>query len=130
MLLLVSPVKVNVLTSPIEENKGIETELKTVDGMQFDRGYVSAYFVTDSERMETVFEDPYILIHEKKISSMRELIKLLEQLKSEVQRERRSDVLRAADEKLRDAAIGFDATHPQLGAVVAEISNLLASIGI
>jgi len=66
----------------VEENKGIETELKTVDGMQFDRGYVSAYFVTDSERMETVFEDPYILIHEKKISSMRELIKLLEKVHS------------------------------------------------
>lgn len=59
-----------------------------------------------------------------------ELIKLLEQLKAEVNNERRSDVLRAVDEKLRDAAIGFDATHPQLGAVVAEISNLLASIGI
>ena len=64
----------------VEENKGIETELKTVDGMQFDRGYVSAYFVTDSERMEAVFEDPYILIHEKKLSTMRELIKLLEKV--------------------------------------------------
>ncbi len=59
-----------------------------------------------------------------------ELIKLLEQLKAEMQSERRSDVLRAADEELRHAAIGFDASHPQLGAVVAEISNLLASIGI
>ncbi|MBM4365186.1 MAG: chaperonin GroEL [Deltaproteobacteria bacterium] len=64
----------------VEENKGIETELKTVDGMQFDRGYISAYFVTDAERMEAVFEDPYILIHEKKLSSMRELIKLLEKV--------------------------------------------------
>ncbi len=64
----------------VEENKGIETELKTVEGMQFDRGYISAYFVTDSERMETVFEDPYILIHEKKLSTMRELIKLLEKV--------------------------------------------------
>ncbi len=64
----------------VEENKGLETELKTVDGMQFDRGYISAYFVTDAERMETVLEDPYILIHEKKLSSMRELIKLLEKV--------------------------------------------------
>ncbi len=64
----------------VEENKGIETELKTVDGMQFDRGYISPYFVTDTERMETVVEEPYILIHEKKLSSMRELIKLLEKV--------------------------------------------------
>ncbi|MFZ5476577.1 MAG: chaperonin GroEL [Myxococcota bacterium] len=64
----------------VEENKGLETELKTVDGMQFDRGYISPYFVTDAERMEATFEDPYILIHEKKLSSMRELIKLLEKV--------------------------------------------------
>jgi chaperonin GroEL len=64
----------------IEENKGIETELKTVDGMQFDRGYTSAYFVTDADRMETVLEDPYILIHEKKLSSMRELLKVLDKV--------------------------------------------------
>jgi chaperonin GroEL len=64
----------------VEENKGIETELKTVDGMQFDRGYISPYFVTDAERMETVLEEPYILIHEKKLSSMRDLIKLLEKV--------------------------------------------------
>ena len=64
----------------VEENKGLDTELKTVDGMQFDRGYISPYFVTDAERMETVLEDPYILIHEKKLSSMRELIKLLEKV--------------------------------------------------
>jgi chaperonin GroEL len=64
----------------VEENKGIETELKTVDGMQFDRGYISAYFVTDAERMEAVFEDPYILIHEKKLGTMRDLIKLLEKV--------------------------------------------------
>ncbi len=64
----------------VEENKGLETELKTVDGMQFDRGYLSPYFVTDAERMEVVMEDPYILIHEKKISTMRELMKLLEQV--------------------------------------------------
>ncbi len=64
----------------VEENKGIETELKTVEGMQFDRGYLSAYFVTDSDRMETVLEEPYILIHEKKLSTMRELLKLLDKV--------------------------------------------------
>jgi len=64
----------------VEENKGLETELKTVDGMQFDRGYISAYFVTDAERMEVVLENPVILIHEKKLTSMRELIKLLEKV--------------------------------------------------
>ncbi|MDP2314061.1 MAG: chaperonin GroEL [Pseudomonadota bacterium] len=64
----------------VEENKGLETELKTVDGMQFDRGYISPYFVTDTERMEATFEEPYILIHEKKLSSMRDLIKLLEKV--------------------------------------------------
>ena len=64
----------------VEENKGLDTELKTVDGMQFDRGYISPYFVTDAERMEAVFEEPYILIHEKKLSTMRDLIKLLEKV--------------------------------------------------
>ena len=64
----------------VEENKGLETELKVVDGMQFDRGYLSPYFVTDSERMEVVMEDPHIVIHEKKISSMRDFMKLLEKL--------------------------------------------------
>jgi chaperonin GroEL len=64
----------------VEENKGQETDLKVVDGMQFDRGYLSPYFVTDSERMEVVLEDPYIIIHEKKISSLREFMKLLEKL--------------------------------------------------
>jgi len=64
----------------VEENKGLETVLKTVDGMQFDRGYVSPYFVTDTERMETVLEEPYILIHEKKLSNLRDLIKLLEKV--------------------------------------------------
>jgi len=64
----------------VEENKGLDTELDTVEGMQFDRGYLSPYFVTDSERMEVVVEDPYILIHEKKISSLREFMKLLEKV--------------------------------------------------
>ena len=58
----------------VEEAKGIETELEVVDGMQFDRGYLSPYFVTDAERMECVLEDPYLLIHEKKISSMKDMI--------------------------------------------------------
>ena len=64
----------------VEENKGLETELKTVDGMQFDRGYLSPYFVSDAERMEVALEEPYILIHEKKIGSLRELMKLLEKV--------------------------------------------------
>ncbi|HET7025842.1 MAG TPA: chaperonin GroEL [Gemmatimonadales bacterium] len=62
----------------VEEAKGLETELKTVDGMQFDRGYLSPYFVTDSEKMEAVLEDAYILIHDKKISAMKELLPVLE----------------------------------------------------
>ena len=64
----------------VEENKGLETELKTVDGMQFDRGYLSPYFVTDTDRMEAVLEEPYILIHEKKLSSMRDLLKVLDRI--------------------------------------------------
>jgi chaperonin GroEL len=64
----------------VEESKTMSTELDTVDGMQFDRGYLSPYFVTDPERMETVLEDPYILIHEKKISNMKDLLPLLEQI--------------------------------------------------
>jgi len=64
----------------VEESKTMSTELDTVDGMQFDRGYLSPYFVTDSERMEAVIEDPYILIHEKKISNMKDLLPLLEQI--------------------------------------------------
>src|SRR6266849_1427193 len=64
----------------VEESKTMTTELETVDGMQFDRGYLSPYFVTDAERMECVLEEPYILIHEKKISSMKDLLPLLEQI--------------------------------------------------
>ncbi len=62
----------------IEEAKGTETEVKIVEGMQFDRGYISPYFVTDTEKMETVFEDPYILIHDKKISTMKDFLPILE----------------------------------------------------
>jgi chaperonin GroEL len=62
----------------VEESKTMVTEFTTVEGMQFDRGYLSPYFVTDSERMEVVLEDPYILIHEKKIASMKDILPLLE----------------------------------------------------
>ena len=64
----------------VEESKTMVTELATVEGMQFDRGYLSPYFVTDPERMEVVLEDPYILIHEKKISNMKDILPLLEQI--------------------------------------------------
>src|SRR5216117_1513612 len=63
----------------VEEAKAMETSLEIVEGMQFDRGYLSPYFVTDPERMECVLENPLILIHEKKISSMKDLLPLLEQ---------------------------------------------------
>src|SRR6202044_2525240 len=64
----------------VEESKTMTTELQTVDGMQFDRGYLSPYFVTDPERMECVLEDPYILIHEKKINNMKDVLPILEQI--------------------------------------------------
>ncbi|MDW8104210.1 MAG: chaperonin GroEL [Armatimonadota bacterium] len=64
----------------VEESKGITTTLEVVEGMQFDRGYISPYFITDPERMEAVLEDCYILIHEKKISNAQDLIPLLERI--------------------------------------------------
>jgi chaperonin GroEL len=64
----------------VEEAKGLETTLETVEGMQFDRGYLSPYFVTDPEKMEAVLDDPYILIHDKKISAMKELLPVLEKV--------------------------------------------------
>ena len=64
----------------VEESRTMATELQTVEGMQFDRGYLSPYFISDPDRMECVLEDPYILIHEKKISNMKDLLPLLEQI--------------------------------------------------
>ncbi len=64
----------------VEESKTLQTELDIVEGMQFDRGYLSPYFVTDPERMESVLDNPLILINEKKISSMKDLLPLLEQI--------------------------------------------------
>ena len=64
----------------VEESRTMETQLEVVEGMQFDRGYLSPYFVTDAERMEAALENPYILIYEKKISTMKDLLPLLEQI--------------------------------------------------
>jgi chaperonin GroEL len=64
----------------VEEAKGMETTLEVVEGMQFDRGYISPYFVTNPEKMEVNLEEPYILVHEKKISAMKDLLPLLEQI--------------------------------------------------
>jgi chaperonin GroEL len=64
----------------VEEAKGLETTLETVDGMQFDRGYLSPYFVTDPEKMEAALDDAYLLIHDKKISAMKELLPILEKV--------------------------------------------------
>ncbi len=62
----------------VEEAKGIETTVEVVEGMQFDRGYISPYFITDAEKMEAVLENPYILLHDKKISTMKDLLPILE----------------------------------------------------
>lgn len=70
--------KESVIT--IEEAKGMETTIEVVEGMRFDRGYLSPYFITNAEKMETVFENPYILIHDKKISGMKEILPLLEKV--------------------------------------------------
>ncbi|MBC6440133.1 MAG: chaperonin GroEL [Rhodospirillales bacterium] len=64
----------------VEENKGIDTELETVEGMQFDRGYISPYFVTDTEKMIAEMEDPFIMLHEKKVGNMQAMLPVLEQV--------------------------------------------------
>ena len=64
----------------VEEAKSMTTSLDVVEGMQFDRGYISPYFVTNAERMESVLEEPFLLIHEKKVSAMKDLLPLLEQV--------------------------------------------------
>ena len=67
----------------VEESKNMETTVDTVEGMQFDRGYISSYFINDRDRMEADFEDPYILIHDKKISTMKDLLPILEKVANE-----------------------------------------------
>lgn len=62
------------------EAKSLDTELDVVEGMQFDRGYLSPYFVTDAEKMRVVMEDPYVLLHEKKISNLQDMLPLLEKV--------------------------------------------------
>ena len=66
----------------VEEARGTETTVETVEGMQFDRGYISPYFVTNAEKMVTELENPYILIYEKKLSNMKELLPVLEKVSS------------------------------------------------
>src|SRR5436853_7449755 len=64
----------------IEESKGIETAVEVVEGMQFDRGYISPYMITDADKMEAVLEDPYILLTEKKISAVKDIVPIMEKV--------------------------------------------------
>jgi len=93
----------------VEEAKGLETTLETVDGMQFDRGYLSPYFVTDPEKMEAILEDAYVLIHDKKISAMKDLLPVLEK----VAQTGKPMLLIAEDVEGRDPRSEQAARHPQ-----------------
>src|SRR5438067_654248 len=75
-----SPSIINDGVTTVEESKGTSTQLEVVDGMQFDKGYISPYFVTDPERMEAVLDDPYLLLYEKKISSIADLVPIMEKV--------------------------------------------------
>ena len=68
----------------VEEAKSLETELEVVEGMQFDRGYLSPYFVTDGDKMKAVLDEPYILLHEKKLTNLQDMLPILEKLFSQV----------------------------------------------
>ena len=97
----------------VEESKGLEFETEYVEGMQFDRGYISAYFITDSEHMEAVIAEPYILIYDKKISAAQDIVPLLEKL---VQIGKRELVIIAEDidgEALATLVLNKTARHAQ-----------------
>ena len=64
----------------VEEGKGLNTTVELVEGMQFDKGYLSPYFITDTEKMQVVYDDPYILVHEKKVSAIKDLLPILEKV--------------------------------------------------
>src|SRR3546814_13022662 len=78
MCALVAGVQTCALPNPVEEAKSLETELDVVEGMQFDRGYLSPYFITNAEKMICDMENPYILLHEKKLSGLQAMLPVLE----------------------------------------------------
>lgn len=90
----------------IEEARGLDTTLETVEGMQFDRGFISPYFVTDTDRMEVVLENPYILVYEKKLSSLKVLVNILEQVAGD-----RRPILVLAEDVDGDALGGLVVNH-------------------